>query len=155
MCGVEANPASWPRLVLSGVPIRERLRGDGRCWAIVVGRQSVRRGQNVDIEFLRQATPENRRPRHHSRKDDRASTVHDERQCNCRHGQNACDPETQFAFPGEYEGFRQQLLELFIACHSSRFISRVIRSEEHTSELQSLMRISYAVFCLKKKKNTK
>src|SRR3546814_8189181 len=28
-----------------------------------------------------------------------------------------------------------------------------IRSEEHTSELQSLMRISYAVFCLKKKKN--
>src|SRR3546814_8134914 len=30
---------------------------------------------------------------------------------------------------------------------------RVHRSEEHTSELQSLMRISYAVFCLKKKKN--
>src|SRR3546814_1996404 len=29
-----------------------------------------------------------------------------------------------------------------------------IRSEEHTSELQSLMRISYAVFCLKKKKQT-
>src|SRR3546814_9839804 len=29
----------------------------------------------------------------------------------------------------------------------------VERSEEHTSELQSLMRISYAVFCLKKKKN--
>src|SRR3546814_8979928 len=28
------------------------------------------------------------------------------------------------------------------------------RSEEHTSELQSLMRISYAVFCLKKNKNT-
>src|SRR3546814_3628004 len=31
---------------------------------------------------------------------------------------------------------------------------RVFRSEEHTSELQSLMRISYAVFCLKKKKHT-
>src|SRR3546814_10176919 len=31
--------------------------------------------------------------------------------------------------------------------------SRPRRSEEHTSELQSLMRISYAVFCLKKKKN--
>src|SRR3546814_8357126 len=31
-------------------------------------------------------------------------------------------------------------------------IFRNIRSEEHTSELQSLMRISYAVFCLKKKK---
>src|SRR3546814_7881911 len=30
----------------------------------------------------------------------------------------------------------------------------VLRSEEHTSELQSLMRISYAVFCLKKKKKT-
>src|SRR3546814_10507867 len=30
-----------------------------------------------------------------------------------------------------------------------------VRSEEHTSELQSLMRISYAVFCLKKKKYTK
>src|SRR3546814_1854487 len=29
-----------------------------------------------------------------------------------------------------------------------------LRSEEHTSELQSLMRISYAVFCLKKKKET-
>src|SRR3546814_10267103 len=32
------------------------------------------------------------------------------------------------------------------------FRSRQRRSEEHTSELQSLMRISYAVFCLKKKK---
>src|SRR3546814_8779568 len=36
-------------------------------------------------------------------------------------------------------------------CHSLGVKS--IRSEEHTSELQSLMRISYAVFCLKKKKN--
>src|SRR3546814_7502676 len=33
-------------------------------------------------------------------------------------------------------------------------ISNAPRSEEHTSELQSLMRISYAVFCLKKKKYT-
>src|SRR3546814_5251677 len=33
-------------------------------------------------------------------------------------------------------------------------IHRWRRSEEHTSELQSLMRISYAVFCLKKKKYT-
>src|SRR3546814_1883600 len=31
-------------------------------------------------------------------------------------------------------------------------LTRNVRSEEHTSELQSLMRISYAVFCLKKKK---
>src|SRR3546814_1210636 len=37
-----------------------------------------------------------------------------------------------------------------------RFQSKLDRSEEHTSELQSLMRISYAVFCLKKKiKNKK
>src|SRR3546814_2695662 len=42
---------------------------------------------------------------------------------------------------------------------SGRLLGRVkrllgaARSEEHTSELQSLMRISYAVFCLKKKKN--
>src|SRR3546814_9576578 len=34
-------------------------------------------------------------------------------------------------------------------------INAVGRSEEHTSELQSLMRISYAVFCLKKKNNNK
>src|SRR3546814_9388091 len=35
-----------------------------------------------------------------------------------------------------------------------RAADRIVRSEEHTSELQSLMRISYAVFCLKKKTNT-
>src|SRR3546814_3219801 len=35
----------------------------------------------------------------------------------------------------------------------ARFTAGVSRSEEHTSELQSLMRISYAVFCLKKKTN--
>src|SRR3546814_5945257 len=35
--------------------------------------------------------------------------------------------------------------------HDLRAPLRAIRSEEHTSELQSLMRISYAVFCLKKK----
>src|SRR3546814_9270024 len=33
-------------------------------------------------------------------------------------------------------------------------VQTLLRSEEHTSELQSLMRISYAVFCLKKKKKT-
>src|SRR3546814_8588658 len=37
----------------------------------------------------------------------------------------------------------------------SRVFAPGARSEEHTSELQSLMRISYAVFCLKKKKNKK
>src|SRR3546814_7101067 len=39
--------------------------------------------------------------------------------------------------------------ELLQVAHGAR------RSEEHTSELQSLMRISYAVFCLTKKKTTK
>src|SRR3546814_8163489 len=40
------------------------------------------------------------------------------------------------------------------ACLSSvSFALPTLRSEEHTSELQSLMRISYAVFCLKKKTN--
>src|SRR3546814_1647163 len=34
----------------------------------------------------------------------------------------------------------------------ARDLFRAVRSEEHTSELQSLMRISYAVFCLNKKK---
>src|SRR3546814_7938984 len=39
--------------------------------------------------------------------------------------------------------------------HHQPRAAAVRRSEEHTSELQSLMRISYAVFCLKKKKNKK
>src|SRR3546814_9407268 len=38
--------------------------------------------------------------------------------------------------------------------HQGELGFRQPRSEEHTSELQSLMRISYAVFCLKKKKKT-
>src|SRR3546814_5246051 len=44
----------------------------------------------------------------------------------------------------EFAAFRRQLF-----AHQLKFR----RSEEHTSELQSLMRISYAVFCLKKKKS--
>src|SRR3546814_5193732 len=36
----------------------------------------------------------------------------------------------------------------------TRLVSGYFRSEEHTSELQSLMRISYAVFCLKKKRTS-
>src|SRR3546814_1046569 len=39
-----------------------------------------------------------------------------------------------------------------LAAASAEKLSETFRSEEHTSELQSLMRISYAVFCLKKKK---
>src|SRR3546814_1955246 len=39
-----------------------------------------------------------------------------------------------------------------VAATGWRCLTSQLRSEEHTSELQSLMRISYAVFCLKKKK---
>src|SRR3546814_3646597 len=41
------------------------------------------------------------------------------------------------------------------SCARRVYSSESSRSEEHTSELQSLMRISYAVFCLKKKTNNK
>src|SRR3546814_1575180 len=40
-----------------------------------------------------------------------------------------------------------------LSCEPSTDWNAIERSEEHTSELQSLMRISYAVFCLKKKKH--
>src|SRR3546814_9137487 len=40
----------------------------------------------------------------------------------------------------------------FFSISGSDFVEMFVRSEEHTSELQSLMRISYAVFCLKKNK---
>src|SRR3546814_18925329 len=46
-------------------------------------------------------------------------------------------------------------MERYGPAPSARLISiNMARSEEHTSELQSLMRISYAVFCLKKKNET-
>src|SRR3546814_10320877 len=48
-------------------------------------------------------------------------------------------------------GLNDQTLA-FVACLRFRLIDN--RSEEHTSELQSLMRISYAVLCLKKKNKT-
>src|SRR3546814_2294967 len=41
------------------------------------------------------------------------------------------------------------------SCTNIKQMRQLTRSEEHTSELQSLMRISYAVFCLKKKKKKK
>src|SRR3546814_10854397 len=41
----------------------------------------------------------------------------------------------------------------FVKRNGEFTVNIALRSEEHTSELQSLMRISYAVFCLKKKKN--
>src|SRR3546814_3408049 len=52
--------------------------------------------------------------------------------------------------------FRSKICPMLISvpamkCASSPTVSKSSRSEEHTSELQSLMRTSYAVFCLKKK----
>src|SRR3546814_1929271 len=55
-------------------------------------------------------------------------------------------------------GVRRRGAGVGVRAHRGRFEAMIllkkqseIRSEEHTSELQSLMRISYAVFCLKKK----
>src|SRR3546814_2476993 len=48
---------------------------------------------------------------------------------------------------------RQAYSALFPLSPLTAIQRQVFRSEEHTSELQSLMRISYAVLCLKKKKN--
>src|SRR3546814_6036028 len=58
--------------------------------------------------------------------------------------------------PNPLRCFVQTCCKLFqcgltIVVAAGRVNSSVRRSEEHTSELQSLMRISYAVFCLKKK----
>src|SRR3546814_1566775 len=53
---------------------------------------------------------------------------------------------------------RNDILDRFFKSGEMRMeavVPTLSRSEEHTSELQSLMRISYAVFCLKKKKNDK
>src|SRR3546814_9520203 len=51
----------------------------------------------------------------------------------------------------EHRWFREELNGYTTQLASSGVIDTNTRSEEHTSELQSLMRISYAVFCLKKK----
>src|SRR3546814_4690422 len=57
-------------------------------------------------------------------------------------GQNTCIFSTEFALK-----MMGDIQQYFVEHRVQNF-----RSEEHTSELQSLMRISYAVFCLKKKK---
>src|SRR3546814_6808130 len=51
----------------------------------------------------------------------------------------------------EYTWGQRRFLTYYLTCVAG---AGLIRSEEHTSELQSLMRISSAVFCLKKKTNT-
>src|SRR3546814_1129560 len=50
-------------------------------------------------------------------------------------------------------GIDQHIGDILHVAHLPFALTDFERSEEHTSELQSLMRISYAVFCLKKKKN--
>src|SRR3546814_8436514 len=64
------------------------------------------------------------------------------------------DPADFFA-EWKWDGIRVQIVAggnaRRIYSRTGDEISRSFRSEEHTSELQSLMRISYAVFCLKKK----
>src|SRR3546814_11955610 len=51
---------------------------------------------------------------------------------------------------GKFQAIQQQLSVLAEKTVATQVAARIGRSEEHTSELQSLMRISYAVFCLKK-----
>src|SRR3546814_7197139 len=70
-------------------------------------------------------------------------------------GSNAADDAT---YPGRVAYIQDRALEAMdrwlaaiVADRSNRRQAEKVRSEEHTSELQSLMRISYAVFCLKKK----
>src|SRR3546814_6509728 len=72
-------------------------------------------------------------------------------------GRGACARAAQHGRPRrEAEPFsRPALRRPAAACRHRPRARHASRSEEHTSELQSLMRISYAVFCLKKKKNTK
>src|SRR3546814_8179670 len=55
----------------------------------------------------------------------------------------------------EDENIAVQRTPRFFGVNAAGDQNRPDRSEEHTSELQSLMRISYAVFCLKKKKQEK
>src|SRR3546814_3902220 len=55
------------------------------------------------------------------------------------------------AYSGFEKSVAQALRDRIVRTGMEARFGDVLRSEEHTSELQSLMRISYAVFCLKKK----
>src|SRR3546814_14931594 len=67
------------------------------------------------------------------------------------HAQGADDASNPGAAPSGAKGYQSSSPD------EAAFVEALVnvRSEEHTSELQSLMRISYAVFCLKKKKHRK
>src|SRR3546814_4143187 len=67
------------------------------------------------------------------------------------------DPETVASMAAEVKAAKDRGLEICLVIGGGNIFRGMAgaakgRSEEHTSELQSLMRISYAVFCLKKKK---
>src|SRR3546814_7357079 len=66
---------------------------------------------------------------------------------------SSLDSEAEAKVQTALEGLMRGRTVLMIA-HRLSTVKKADRSEEHTSELQSLMRISYAVFCLKKKNNT-
>src|SRR3546814_2610833 len=73
-------------------------------------------------------------------------------------GRVSGDPDSPVRFAGMWQGpHRPDLPERFEVAErrgcDRNPIDATSRSEEHTSELQSLMRISYAVFCLKKTTN--
>src|SRR3546814_2848261 len=74
----------------------------------------------------------------HSRRDDEVDRV----------------PQLARQLGGERRGEAAGAVAVHQDACALQVIFAVTRSEEHTSELQSLMRISYAVFCLKKKKTT-
>src|SRR3546814_8938639 len=65
--------------------------------------------------------------------------------------------DTLFPYTTLFRSARLRIENVAVSGNNRRFVAnhtrppqRLLRSEEHTSELQSLMRISYAVFCLKK-----
>src|SRR3546814_6536164 len=69
-----------------------------------------------------------------------------------------CDPITSFSEPLRKKNFifsHAKAVDFQGTLDPPRVAPKRRRSEEHTSELQSLMRISYAVFCLTKKNNIK
>src|SRR3546814_3064393 len=68
------------------------------------------------------------------------------------HVQRATPPIDLFLNGDDIAMIFSRVVEQRIAAHEA--VAQMQRSEEHTSELQSLMRISYAVFCLNNKKKT-
>src|SRR3546814_5028608 len=101
--------------------------------ALVTGVQTCA----LPISSLCPKTESDRRERQISLRDDRACP---------RPGRNAPHPASHIPPKRAESGYIQP------KANDARWLSD--RSEEHTSELQSLMRISYAVFCLKKKTTT-